>query len=239
MNRFLLVIAIVFTCNFASFSQASFILLPSDTAVVTQYVNTGDIAEGFIKVKNISAHSDTIKWVAANKSGPHDWTANVCDIVNCDSFSYTVRTFIIGPGDTGTMRMDLDPVCQPGSGEIRLKMWEDGDSAGKVLYPTWQLNITTSPNCIAGINDDYTMTGLKIFPNPVQNAFTVTGLENVGNLLFEVYDIRGAVVNSTVQSATNTTLNISIETLPSGIYVLKVFDRNNKIAGAARLNKID
>lgn len=240
MKKGLLLVVVFFCVRLSSFAQANFVLLPDDTATVTALVASGDIAEGFIKVKNISNHNDTIKWVGFNKSGPHDWTANVCDILNCYSFSYIVRTFVLAPGDTGTMRMDLDPVCQAGTGEIRLMMWENGDSAGKVLYPNWQLNITVPENCVAaGINDNFSSNTLHLFPNPVQNIFTVTGLENAGNLLFEVYDMKGAVVKSEVKGATNTTINISIESLPAGVYVLKAFDHKNKIAGTARLSKID
>lgn len=239
MQRVLLVLIIISASVKVTFSQANFILLPSDTAVVTQYLNTNDIAEGFIKVKNISNHNDTIKWVGVNKTGPHDWTANVCDILNCYSFSYIVRTFILAPGDTGTMRMDLDAVCQPGTGEIRLMMWEYGDSAGKVLYPNWQLNITVASGCVAGIDDNSTTHSLKIYPNPVQHSFVVSGLNNTGNFSFEVYDMKGALVKSEIKNATNTAIEISIENLPAGTYVLKAFDRDNRIAGTARLSKID
>ena len=102
MKKTVILVVVILCFQLHSFAQANFILLPADTATVTAYVLSGDLAEGFIKVKNISNHNDTIKWVAANKSGPHVWTANVCDIVNCYSFSYIVRTFILAPGDTGS-----------------------------------------------------------------------------------------------------------------------------------------
>jgi hypothetical protein len=114
-------------------------------------------------------------------------------------------------------------------------MWVDGDSAnGKVKTPTWNVDI----NALTGIKN-VSATSLKIFPNPVKNIFTVSGLENAGNLSFEVYDMKGSAVKSEVKAATNTTIDISIENLPQGIYVLKAFDKDGQIAGTSRLSKID
>jgi hypothetical protein len=236
MKKSLLVVLGVFIACLKGFSQADFDLLP-DTALVVHQVNTGDVAEGFITVKNISNHNDTIKWVGLAKTGPHDWSTNVCDIVNCYAFSYIVRTFVLTPGDTGVMRMDLDAACMAGTGEIRLMMWVNGDSAGKVLYPNWQLDVTVANGCTVGINDQFNSNTLAIYPNPVKSTFTVAGIENAGNLSFEVYDLQGALAKSEIKGATNTSIEISIETLPPGTYVLKAVDEKGRIAGTARLMK--
>jgi hypothetical protein len=133
------------------------------------------------------------------------------------------------------MRLDVDPHGASGAGFVSLLMWVDGDSAnGKVKTPTWNVDI----NALTGIKN-VSATALKIFPNPVKNIFTVSGLENAGNLSFEVYDMKGSAVKSEVKAATNTTIDISIENLPQGIYVLKAFDKDGQIAGTSRLSKID
>ncbi len=238
MKKSLLVVLAVFLVSLKGFSQADFDLSP-DTTFVTYQVTNGDPAEGFITVKNISNHYDTIKWVGFYKSGPHDWSTNVCDIVNCYAYSYNVRTFVLAPGDSGVMRMDLDAACEAGTGEIRLMMWVKDDSAGKVLYPNWQLDISVANGCLTGIDDQFSSNTLKIYPNPVKSTFTVSGLEEAGNLSFEVYDLKGALAKSEIKNATNTTIEISIETLPTGTYVLKATDEKGRIAGTARLNKID
>ncbi len=235
MKKALLAMAAVLFCAAPCFSQTDFILLPSDSVSLTQTVAANDLLEGFIKVKNISNSSKSINWICTDKSGPHDWETNICDIVNCYSFAYVVRTFNLAAGDTGTMRLDIDPHGISGTGFVSLLMWVDGDSAnGKVKTPTWTVDI----NALTGISK-LSATTLKIFPNPVKNTFTVTGLENAGDLSFEVYDMKGGAVKSEVKAVTNSSIDISIENLPHGIYVLKAFDKEGNIAGTSRLSKID
>jgi hypothetical protein len=235
MKKALLAMAAILFLAAPSFSQTDFILLPNDSISLTQTVAANDILEGFMKVKNISNSTKTIKWICSDKTGPHDWEVNICDIVNCYSFGYVVRSFNLAAGDTGTMRLDVDPHGASGAGFVSLLMWVDGDSAnGKVKTPTWNVDI----NALTGIKN-VSATSLKIFPNPVKNIFTVSGLENAGNLSFEVYDMKGSAVKSEVKAATNTTIDISIENLPQGIYVLKAFDKDGQIAGTSRLSKID
>lgn len=239
MNRILLAVGFIVFLGFQSFAQTDFVLLPSDTVAVSQNVNTGDIVENFMRVKNISNSPKTMKWICSYKVMPHAWDTNVCDIVNCYSFGYVLRTFYLNAGDSGSMRLDIDPFCTPGTGEVRLAMWVDGDSAGKVKYPTWDLNVTVSPGCVAGINDNFSSGKLKVYPNPVQHSFIVSDMENAENLLFEVYDMKGTLVKSQIKSTTNTSVEIAVENLATGTYVLKAIDKEGKTAGVARLNKID
>lgn len=234
MKKTLLSVSCLLFSIASVFSQADFTLLPSDTISFSQTLNSGDLAEGFIKVKNISNSSKTFKWICTDKTGPHAWEANVCDIVNCYTFSYVIRTFTLNAGDTGTMRLDVDPYGASGTGTLSLMMWVDGDSTGKVKYPSWNVDITV----VNGIGN-VTANTLKVFPNPVKQSFVVSGLENAGNLSFEVYDMKGATVKSEIKNATNSTIEISIENLPAGTYLLKAIDENNNVTGTARLSKVD
>lgn len=235
MTKALLTMAAILLLAAPVFSQTDFILLPSDTLQITQAVPAGDLLEAFMKVKNTSNSTKTIKWIGVERTGPRDWETNICDIVNCYSFGYVVRTFSLAAGDTGTMRLDIDPHGVSGTGSVSLLMWVDGDSAnGKVKNPAFNVDVTA----ITGINN-LSNTSLKIFPNPVKNVFTVSGLENAGNLSFEVFDMKGSAVKSEVKSATTTTIEISIENLPHGIYVLKAFDKDGNLAGTSRISKID
>ncbi len=235
MNKALLTMAAILFLAAPCFSQTDFILLPSDTISLTETVPANDILEAFMKVKNTSNSTKTINWIAAERTGSRDWEINICDIVNCYSFAYVVRTFSLAAGDTGTMRLDIDPHGVSGPGQVSLLMWVEGDSAnGKVKNPTWNVDLTA----ITGISK-VAATTLKIFPNPVKNLFTVSGLDNAGDLSFEVFDMKGSAVKSEVKSATNTAIEISIENLPHGIYVLKAFDKDGNLAGTSRLSKID
>jgi hypothetical protein len=67
----------------------------------------------------------------------------------------------------------------------------------------------------------------------------VEGIEDAGNLSFEVYNIQGATVKSELKNATNTRIEIGVQNLTSGIYILKAFNADGKVIGTSRLSKVD
>ncbi len=78
---------------------------------------------------------------------------------------------------------------------------------------------TTSP--LSAIETNSTFADINIFPNPTEGEFTITLSEEVtGNTFAVIYNSLGEKMQSTLLSATKTTL--SIATLPSGIYFVQI-----------------
>jgi hypothetical protein len=80
---------------------------------------------------------------------------------------------------------------------------------------------------------------INLYPNPVKGSFVVSGLDNAGNLSFEVYDLKGMLVKSKVTGASDDQIEISVETLTQGTYLLKVSDEFGAVIATARLNKVN
>lgn len=119
---------------------------------------------------------------------------------------------------------------------VNMVVFVSGDSANSATTINYRADLTTG--CVNAIGKVAT-TSIKLYPNPVKNTFVVSGLENAGNLSFEVYDMKGALVKSEVIGATNNGFEISIANVASGDYVLKAIDSKGMLIASAKLQKID
>lgn len=75
--------------------------------------------------------------------------------------------------------------------------------------------------------------GLKIFPNPSSNRITITSLDNQMERIV-LYNLFGEVLKEQQINIGTKELNISLDGLSSGNYLIKAFD----VAGNAQVNKV-
>jgi len=126
--------------------------------------------------------------------------------------------------------------CVTGTGNARVYAYVTGDSINSAIFLTYKVNLTAA--CPNSVIEPAPMS-LKVYPNPVRSSFVVSGLENAGNLLFKVYDMKGAVVKSEIKDASASKIEISLQNLPEGNYMLKAFDSHGKVFGTSRLSKVE
>ncbi|HLP22054.1 MAG TPA: T9SS type A sorting domain-containing protein [Chitinophagales bacterium] len=229
------------TFSFAlSFSQ-DLIAFPNDSDFISANVaEEFDLVESHLYIVNNTASATTYTWGMLDYSAPvPPWELKLCDNNNCYDLllgSNRHESLVVAAGDTMEMKFQFSPHCIDGVGSVNVVVYATNDSANASVVLNYKADLTTS--CATAIKN-VAATALRIFPNPVKSSFTVAGLESAGDLSFEVYDLKGAAVTSKVSNATATSIEISIEGLPVGVYVLKAFDTNGKVMGTARLNKID
>lgn len=103
----------------------------------------------------------------------------------------------------------------------------DGDSIG-------HFDANISPEAIAidyrdntGINNLYSETEIKIYPNPSSNVITVEVSEGISSDKFNVVDISGRVLINAGINLKSGTANIDISSLQSGLYFLILSDGNS------------
>lgn len=80
-----------------------------------------------------------------------------------------------------------------------------------------QINITFS----TGISDPSAMNGISIFPNPANTSFVVHYSAPVSKI--ELYELTGRLVTSVVPADKNTEQQLSVSSLPEGLYMLRVY----------------
>lgn len=223
-----------------AFAQ-SIITLPGDTSI-----GTGTVADEFdpydvhLEVINNTAQDQTFTWMMKGYTTPSAaWEVKLCDNNNCYDLLINpgpYESLSVAAGDTMDFKFQFSPHCLNGTGTSDILVYITGDSANTATDLHFRANVTTT--CVNGIND-VARKNISIFPNPVKGSFVVKGLEDEGNLSFEVYNLNGSLVKSRVLSATGTDMEISVETLTAGVYVLKVTDEKGAVVGTTRLTKVD
>ncbi len=86
---------------------------------------------------------------------------------------------------------------------------------------------------IVGIDDEFANAkNISIYPNPVVNILNIKG-ENVNSC--NIYSIKGNLVKTTFFKNTNNQIDIS--NLPSGMYLLKLMDKNGNLLKSEKIIK--
>ncbi len=216
------------------------ITVPNDSSEITDVVTDGfqpyDVHIGLI---NNSGSPVTISWGLMNYTAPGSWEVKLCDNNNCYDLLLAPGPHVslqVQAGDTMDMKFQYTSHCNTGFASSNVYAYINGDSINSVVFLNYRATLTA--NCLSGVADN-TPVRLKIYPNPVHGSFVVTGLEDAGNLSFEVYDMKGETVKSEIKNASDTQIEISLQNLSKGNYILKAFDADGKAAGTSRLTKVD
>ncbi len=232
--------AILLLISAFTINAQQLIITPNDSAAITNVVTDGfEPYDVHLVLTNNTGTPASVTWGLKDYAAPTGWELKLCDNNNCYDLLLAPGPHVsltIAAGDTMDMKAQFTSHCIADSGSMNVYAYVTGDSANSVV--TLNYKATLGANCATGIKETES-TLLKIYPNPVRSSFVVSGLKDAGNLSYVVYDIKGAVVNSEVKNSSPAQTEISIQNLPNGNYLLKVFDANKKAVGSARLSKVD
>lgn len=116
-------------------------------------------------------------------------------------------------------------------------------SVGQVVYKT---NIGTNGNVQQGVQQPYKISivvgenetsinlEMNVYPNPTTDYLTLK-IEDIGNLTYQLSDMQGRIIESKEVNTNDT--NITMEELPSAIYLLKVSDSKSKTVKTFKIIK--
>ena len=217
------------------------ILVPNDSAAISATVNDGfDPFDVHLEVINNTGTPASITWGLLNYTVPSTWEVKLCDNNNCYDLLLSPGPHVslsVPNGDTIDMKFQYTSHCISGTGDANVYAYvTGGDSATTGIVFNYRATLTS--NCVNAIVEN-SFPHLKIYANAAKNSFIVTGLENTGNISFEVYDMKGAIVKSEVQNASNTQMEISLQNLGTGGYILKAFDKGGNVIGTSRISKVE
>jgi len=105
-------------------------------------------------------------------------------------------------------------------------MVDDVDAAQNNQFPysEWNVMVTYSEDCTAGLNDNKAAT-YSIHPNPAKNELFITAQNTAGNLKVKIFNIEGKLLSTQTLEIANQT-SIDVSQLVSGIYFLNIEDEN-------------
>ncbi|MBN8702878.1 MAG: T9SS type A sorting domain-containing protein [Bacteroidetes bacterium] len=76
--------------------------------------------------------------------------------------------------------------------------------------------------------EDTDANGFSLYPNPTSGMFTLNSIENLNNATVTVFDIKGQVVYSVVNSVSNK-LEIDLNNHTNGVYYIQINNNDNVI----------
>lgn len=167
---------------------------------------------------------DTTTWKSS-------WYSYLCDNILCydrnvDRSSPSVpNTF-----STGEYKWDfhIQPFGVEGGTIVQLVLYTDRNFTEEIYRTKIYVNVDpTSTQQTISANQ------IKVFPNPASEYFSITNQSNVDKI--KVYNMFGAEVKSFFHY---NNAQHQIDELRSGMYLLRMFDKNNKVVKTIKLNKI-
>lgn len=226
--KYLYAIVFVFVC-FVSQAQITHLPSPAKMTVhkdsfdvkftVTYKADFDDATKIYWKIIK-----DTTTW---NKS----WFSYLCDNELCydrnvDKSSGSLpNTFGIGDYKWD---FHIQPFGNEGATIVQLVLYTDKNHTEEIYRTRIYINVDP-----ASTQQTISANQIKVFPNPASEYFSITNQSNVDKI--RVYNMFGAEVKTFFHY---NNAQHQIDELRSGMYLLRMFDKNNKVIKTVKLNKI-
>jgi Secretion system C-terminal sorting domain len=210
-----------------------------DTITVTGTTSPSATTFGRGYCQNNGVDTVTMSWQLLSDSAASGWLyTGYCDKNLCYSFTIgTTHSFLLAPGASGVLQLDLVTGCNPGSGYTKILLWNKADSAGTVRTVTDLVTIAQGPTCPNGIGEiEPAQAQVSFYPNPVRSQLKVTLSQNISNGQIDIYNLLGSKVYS--QPIASTVKDMDLSSLDNGLYVLRISE-NGRIIATRKFTKED
>ena len=202
-------------------SAQSFFTLSQKTTTLSGFSNESYF-EAQIKLTNNAAADSDFSWVKIEESYASGWMYSFCDPANCYDNSTGIpatKDFMVKPDKKGILKFDIYPTNMAGSGKLRIAVFRKSAPA---LIDTITFNISIwNPLNIKSAQQPE----LTLYPNPANNELRLNyDSKSVYNV--ELMNLIGNKVKTYSRLQGDERLDIA--ELPSGIYILRLYD-NGKV----------
>ena len=220
-------------------SAQSLTVSPSDSL----YITTADSSQfstinGLIFLHNNEPDSIIVRWHLASDTIPTGWSILFCDNNQCYQLPTSPKVSLpIAPGDSIDLHAEFSPACVAGIGTMRIATTIERSSDDSILEThifTYQANISNA--CASGINNLNAEPAITVFPNPASQQISISGLTYGHNLDVQIIDLQGRIISAQNILADNL-ISISVSTLTTGMYLVKITDLQINQATAKRFSK--
>ncbi len=222
--------ALFFLLAFCSFATAQSAFVLSETSVTGFASVPETTAAASNDLTNISGAAVSIKWRRYEISLTPGCVTQICDPNQCYEPIVGSKTFLLETDSTAHMIVDL--VCEEGTlaaeAIVRLQFTNAAEAAD-TTSAYYFLSIGTS-----GTKDQASNIRIKLFPNPVTEAFSLDMDQAEVVETVRIYSAKGQQV---AEFAANPAQRYSIKDQPTGTYFVALADKNGKVIRAFQLVK--
>ncbi|MFK7812173.1 MAG: thrombospondin type 3 repeat-containing protein [Maribacter sp.] len=89
--------------------------------------------------------------------------------------------------------------------------------------------IKTDKVCQGKYEESILLNVIRAFPNPVEDNTNIIGIQNTDKAAIIISDMSGVIVKRNTQNITNSTISISVEELPVGVYLLRIISEEQDV----------
>jgi hypothetical protein len=200
----------------------------SSTYTSSQGRNGEEVAPT-VTLRNTGNTSIELKWEKIRNNAPQGWEIVVCD-KQCYTGLVESKTFTLAPGESlNDFRVSFRPNGVDGIGNVEIKISEVRNPASS----TTVVFAASAQNSGIGGNQNPSNT-LNIYPNPaIDHIMIQDDGEQVKYL--EVYNVVGRKIMDF--SVRNDGVKYDVSSLPRGMYMVRMLDRNRNILRTQRISK--
>ena len=183
--------------------------------------------DAYTTVTNTTSQPLNVVWTREIVSGSTAWQYQVCDKNSCWENSVISKTFNLAVGETARIDVKLlhGGVVQNGVTNLKLNVvGADANQALNTRIEWLKTAVKTS--------DYINAADLKLFPNPTTDYFQLNKYDGVNKVI--MFNLMGKQVKS-FDIADGKSFYVADFT--SGMYLVRVLDKNDKIIKTVRLNK--
>jgi hypothetical protein len=179
--------------------------------------------------KNTSMTTKKFVWKRTIVSMTNGWQSLVCDAQGCwnSNVNDAPEQITVAPNSTSNIDAYIRPNRIAGSATIEIKVYEFGNEAnaitGRYLFST-----------ATSTKDVRNNTGIKIYPNPATDYFSIQDDYDVVDRVV-VYNMIGRAVKN--YTNTNTNNKFTLGDLPEGLYIIRLLNARGATVKTLRLNK--
>lgn len=219
-----LYLALVF-CLFTglAYAQLPFAVIPNPSHIIADPAEFDSYSKD-TRVVNLTNAPLNVKWERMIVSIPQGMQTQVCDPNLCYLPTVNSQEFTLAPNDTAELFVHfLNFTGQGSTAEVHVIL-TNKDNPGEVLTAVYTYDSTVSTD------EGFDQTALALAPNPAADYFTLAGDEHLGYIRLFGPDGRLAAAYNAIAGQ-----RYDIGALPKGMYVVALFDRNNRFVRSLEL----
>jgi len=194
---------------------------------------TTDTIEGYF---DVSEYPSDYNYVVNNSGTPIDlsfdlltntipaegWTVTLCTHQLCFPSVPTTTTFgTLNDTEQGYFNVHVGFNNTPGDAEISFRIYETSNpsNADTIVF----IYHATSN---VGVNEN-DQIAISVYPNPTTSEINLSGLENLDNVLVNIYSIEGKRVKSIIINVANPVIDVA--DLENGTYIIEAIENDQKL----------
>lgn len=195
---------------------AQIISISGDTIFTNGTADEFDIV-AYGSIRNTSSTPGNFRWVRIMNNLSANWKNAICDVVTCYSDVTDSSDFMLNGNEVGNMDAHFYPSGSAGSGTVRVRVYE-------ISNPSNQTIITYIGSANPTSVVDLKKPEFKLYPVPATDVLYLKGVKNLTQGKLEIYNAIGKKVQELNFSNAQQTIEIPIQYLPKGNYILRVFN---------------